>query len=250
MEHAEISSSQSVEPSSFITRATNVFMSPGELYSEIAVAPVQSSSWLIPYIISMVLGVLMTVAIFSNQSLSEQARRPQREAMQKQVEEGKMTQEQADQAESFMSPAMFMTVGAVGVVGVVTASLFLIPLILLGVTKVAFKYSAPYKKFLETYAIATLIGAFGGIITLLMMYSMDSMLAQPGAGFFLKDSFDPKNFMHSVLASLNIFTIWEVSVVGIGLSKLTGRSLGSGMAVTFGIWLCWVLISSLGWGGQ
>lgn len=245
MEHTENSSAPPVEVSSFMTRATNVFMSPGELYAEIAVAPVQSSSWVFPFIISMIVGVLMTIAIFSNQSLREQALEPQREAIQKQVEEGKMTQEQADQAESFMSPTMFMVIGAGGVLVIVCATMFLIPLVLMAASKLALQYSGTYKKFLEAYGIATLIGVLGGIVTLLMMYSLDSMLAQPSGAFFLMGSFDQHSFTHKAIASLNIFTIWEVAVVGLGISKLAGKSAGAGMAVTFGLWLIWVIASSL-----
>jgi hypothetical protein len=251
MEHTENPVPQTVEVSSFMTRAANVFMSPGELYAEIAAAPVQSSSWVIPFIISLLVGVLMTVALFSNASLRDQALEGQREEIQKQVEEGKMTQEQADQAESMMSPTMFMVFGTVGVVFFVTGTMFLIPLLLFAVVKIAFKHAGNYKKILETYAIATLIGALGGIVALLMMYSMDSMLAQPSPAFFLRDSFERQNFVHNALASCNVFTIWEVAVVGLGLSKLTGRSTGAGMAVTFGLWVCWVLVSaSFGWGAR
>lgn len=251
MEHTEIPATPSVDISSFMTRAANVFMSPGELYTEIAAAPVQTSTWAIPYVISLLVGVLMTVALFSNASLRDQALEGQREEIQKQVEAGSMTQEQADQAEKMMSPAMFMTFGAVGVVVFVTATMFLIPLLLFGVTKAAFKFAGSYKKLLETYAISTLLGALGGIVSLLMMYSMDSMLAQPGPVVFLMDSFDRHSFAHNAVASLNVFTIWEVVVVGLGLSKLNGKSAGAGMAVTFGLWLAWVVVSaSFGWGAR
>jgi hypothetical protein len=50
---------------------------------------------------------------------------------------------------------------------------------------------------------------------------------------------------------LNIFTLWESAVIGIGLAKLSGKSTGMSMGVVFGLWLIWVLISSsLGWGGR
>ncbi len=251
MEQTSVPTQPTVEVSSFMSRAANAFMSPGELYTEIAATPVQSTSWVIPYIIAMIVGILMTVAIFSNDSLKEQALRPQQEEMQKQVESGKMTQQQADQASAVMSGKTVMVFGIAGVVVIVSAAMFLIPLVLMVVGKLAFKCSASYQKFLEMYGIATLIAALGAIISLLMMYSMDSMYAQPGGAFFLRDSFDRHNFVHGVLASMNIFTIWQTAVVGIGLSKLAGKSTGSGMAVTFGLWLAWVLVaSSMGWGGR
>jgi hypothetical protein len=251
MENTSSTMPETVQVSSFMTRATNVFMSPGELYSEVASAPVQNSSWVIPYILLAIMGVLMTMAIFSNETLKDQIMKPQREAIQKQVAEGKMTQEQADAAESFMKPGMFMAIGAAGAIGVVSVTMFLIPLVLLLAAKMILTYSGVYKKMLETYGLATLIGLLGALVSLLMMYSMDSMYAQPSGAFFIKDVFEPGNFGHNVLASMNIFSIWQTAVLGIGVSKISGSSTGKSMAVVFGLWILWVCVSSaLGWGAR
>jgi hypothetical protein len=241
MEQTEHPSTQTVEVSSFADRAASVFMSPGDLYTEIAAAPVQTTTWVIPYIIALLVGVMMTVGIFSNESLKYQALETQRDAMKQQVESGKMTQEQADRAEKMVSPSLFMIIGAVGAIGVISALTFLLPLLLFVVAKVAFKFPGGYKKMLETYGIAMLIGSLGGLVTLLMMYAMDSMIASPSAVLLVRDSFDKHSFVHSVLGSLNVFTIWEVAVVGLGISKLCGKPAGAGMAATFGLWIIWVL---------
>ena len=43
----------------------------------------------------------------------------------------------------------------------------------------------------------------------------------------------------------------QVAVTGIGLSAVSGKSRGMGMAVAFGLWLVYVLIASyLGWGAR
>ncbi len=81
------------------------------------------------------------------------------------------------------------------------------------------------------------------------MYSMDSMYAQPGPVFFIKDSFEHGNFVHNLLASLSVFSIWQTSVVGVGMSKVTGQPAGKSMAVVFGLWIIYIVCASLlGWG--
>ncbi len=141
MEQNTSISSETPQISSFMTRASNVFMAPGELYTEVAATPVQTTSWVIPYILAIVVGILMTFALFSNQTLQDQIMQPQRDAIQKQVAEGKMTQEQADQAESFMKPGMFLAFGIGGTIVIVTATLFFVPLVLLLASKVILQYS-------------------------------------------------------------------------------------------------------------
>lgn len=237
------------EVSSFMTRATNVFMSPGELYDEVALAPVQASSWAVPYVINILVAVFMTFMLFSTPALFDQMMATQREAMQQQVAQGKMSAADAEKAASFTTPSMMMAFGSVGAVVVTTALLFCVSLVLFASAKFGFQYPGVYKKFLEMYGLSTLIGAIGAIITVVMMVGMDSMLAQPGPVFFVRDSYVRGSFLHGFLSSLNVFTIWQVAVVGIGFARLTRKPTGVGMGVTFGIWLVWVLASSVfGWG--
>jgi hypothetical protein len=48
--------------------------------------------------------------------------------------------------------------------------------------------------------------------------------------------------MHRFLSSLNVFSIWQVVVLGIGLSKYAQKALGSGITVAFVLWVIWVLL--------
>jgi hypothetical protein len=240
--------------SSFAVRATNVFASPGELYSEVALAPVQSSSWLIPYLLGIVIALIFTFALYNNVALRQEIFDAQAKEMQKQLDAGQLTQEQYDQATERMQsvgPMMFILFGGISAAFMISVIFFLVPLILWLAAKFILKYNGNYKKILETFGLASLIGAVGAIVTLLMMYMFNTMQATPGAGLLVLGSFDRENFGHNFLASLNIFTLWESAVIGIGLAKLSGKSTGMSMGVVFGLWLIWVLISSsLGWGGR
>ena len=86
---------------------------------------------------------------------------------------------------------------------------------------------------------------------MLMMNLMNSLYAQPGGAYFLMDSFDSNDFGHNVLASLNLFTVWQVAVVGIGLSAVARKSAGQGMMLSFGLWIVWVIVAGLlGWSAR
>ena len=250
MEEQSVAVAEEPKVSSFMERATDIFSAPGKLYSEVSASPVQSSSWVLPYIFSMIVAVVFTIALFSNQSLRDQMMEPQRQQIQQRVEKGEMTQEQADRTEEFMgSSSMTMIFGTVGAVVVVTISVFGIPLILWLVVKFALKSTAGYKKMLEVYGLSTLIGVLSAIITLIMMHLFDSVRATPGASLLLMNSFDHHNFAHKVIASLNILTLWQTAVVGIGMAKVSNKSTGTGMGFAFGLWLIYMLIASAaGWG--
>ncbi len=91
MEQQIQSDSTPVEISSFSTRAVNLLTSPEELFEEVAVAPVQSSSWILPYLILIALFGLMMYSITNNPALYDQALEPQRQALQKGVADGSLT---------------------------------------------------------------------------------------------------------------------------------------------------------------
>lgn len=250
MENKPVVAVEEPKVSSFVERAADIFSAPGKLYSEVAVSPVQSSSWVMPYILSMIVAVVFTIALFSNQSLRDQMMEPQRQQMQERVQKGEMTQEQADSAEEFIgSSSIMMITGGVGAAVVVTISVFGIPLILWLVVKFALKSATGYKKMLEVYGLSSLIGILSAIVTLIMMHLFDSVRATPGASLLLMNNFDYQSFAHKVIASLNILTIWQTAVVGIGMAKVSNKPTGTGMGFAFGLWLVYVLIASaIGWG--
>ncbi|MBI4810834.1 MAG: YIP1 family protein [Ignavibacteriales bacterium] len=194
---------------------------------------------------SLIISVVFTIALFSNQSLRDQTLEPQRHQVQERVEKGEMTQEQADRAEEFMaSSSIMLFTGVVGAIVVVTIAVFGAPLILWLIVKFAFKAPAGYKKILEVYGLSSLIGILSAIVTLIMMHLFDSVRATPGASLLLMSDFDYNSFAHKFIASLNILTIWQTAVFGMGVAKVSNKSLGTGMMVSFGLWLIWVILSA------
>jgi len=234
-------------PSSFMERAVDIFSSPGKVYGEIAAMPAQTSSWVIPYILTLLIAVISNIAIFSNPSLQSQALEPQKEAIQERLQSGKMTQEQANQAEEMITSGgtMMMVIGIVGAVVVMSIMVFAGALVFWLAAKLILKSSATYKKMLEVYGLPMLIGVLGGIVTLLMMHLFNTIYASPGGGLIVMDHFNRKDTMHMILAQLNIFSIWQMAVFGVGISKISGKSTGTGVGLTLGAWGLWVVAMSL-----
>jgi hypothetical protein len=241
-----------VEVTSFATRAVNALTAPGELYAEVAAAPVQNSSWLIPFLVMVALVGLMMFSFTNNAVLYDQMREPQRAEMAKQVAEGKMTQEQADTAMGFINnKGIFIAFGIAGGVLFTTIIVFGAPLVYWAASKGVLKFAGNYKKILEVYGLSMVVGIVGTLVSLIMMNMMESMYAQPSGAFFLRDSYEQGNFVHNLAASMNVFSIWQVAVTGIGLSAVSGKSRGMGLGLAFGLWLVYVLIASyLGWGAR
>lgn len=234
------------EISLFSERMVDIFSAPAKLYTEIAIAPVQNSSWVVPYIFALCVALFSTITILSDQTLRSQALSPQIQAIQERVDKGEITQEQMDTATEFMeSGSMMLITGSISALIMITIAVFGVPFIFWFVVKLFFKAQAGYKKLLEIYGLSTLIGILGSILTVLMIFLFNSILASPSGSLILIDSFDHKNMAHRFLASLNFFTIWQMVVLGIGVAKVSNKSINTGIGITMGLWLTWVIITLL-----
>ena len=233
---------------SFSDIIMNVFAAPGDAFEGIRTSPARASVWVVPLIVIVLLSCGYTWIMFTNETIKSQFMETRREAMQQQVQSGKMTQQQADQASDQMEKAggMMIAFGIVAVAIITPVMLFVIALILWLIGKFALKAEAGYGKYLELWGCAQWIGVLGTIVTVLMMVGMSSMYATPSAALAVLSTFKPTNTTHRLLASINVFLIWQVIVAGIGLAKYAGKSSNMGIGLGIGLWVAWVVISVFG----
>src|SRR5277367_6665687 len=86
------------EPSSLTDRLTNVIAAPGEAFDEIKARPVSAANWLMPLALSVAGGIVYILLAFSQPAILNSLKEQREAAFQKNVDAGKMTQAQADQA--------------------------------------------------------------------------------------------------------------------------------------------------------
>lgn len=223
---------------------TNVFASPSEAFEGLRSSPARASVWVIPLILFIVLNSIIAVVMFTNESIRAQFMESQSQRLQERVDSDQMTQEQADQAMEQMERAsgMMIAFGIIGSVVTVSIMFFGAALIFWLVGKVALKAPAGYGKYLELWGTSSWIGILGGIVTLLMIIALSSLYASPSAALAVLSDFKPTDTTHRLLSSLNVFSIWQVMVLGIGLSKYAQKALGSGITVAVVLWVIWVLL--------
>ena len=235
------------EVTGFTTRLTNVFTSPGELFDEIAAVPVQTTSWLIPWLVLMALIVVATFTVFNNPSLRQQAYDIQTRKLSEMVAQGKMTQDMMDRQVSGMEnsgPGLFIAIGAGSRIFIMTLVLFFGALLYWLGARIVLKYRGGYKKILEVAGISWSVGILGAIVTILLLIVMNSLFATPSPALLLGDSFNPASFSHRLLAGITVFGIWETVLIGMGLAKVAGKPAGGGMAIAFTLWAIGVCLGA------
>ncbi len=140
---------------------------------------------------------------------------------------------------------MFIIVGSALQIFPICATFFVGSLCIWLIAKLGLKSQAGYSKFLEIIGLSEWIAVVGTIVAIILMNLMNSIIATPSGGLLLGDSFDMMNKGHKLLAALNVFTMWQVGVSGIGVAKVTGKSAGTGLLVSYGLWVFWVLLTTM-----
>ena len=105
-----------------------------------------------------------------------------------------------------------------------------------------------FRRLMAIHMYASLTGLVKVAIVLAVVYAgMDPnafIISNPIAtnvGFFLASS-DLPRYVLSVLSQIDLFAIWDVALVGIGIACVIKIKRSAAMATAFGCWLGWVLL--------
>lgn len=226
--------------SSVWSRLVNVLVTPGEVFDEICAAPPAISNWLVPALLLIVVGWLGSALVLNQPQVQQQLSDLRTQAIQKRVDRGQLTQEQANQAtaaaERYAGISQNISAAVAPVFGA-----FVVPfwwgLILWVVGAKILKGQFHYMKAVEVAGLANVVLIFQGIVKTLLIVITGNVFASASIGFLLWPHYDPTNPLHGLLAALDLFTFWVLAVRGIGLARLSRASAGVSWAWVFGIWL-------------
>jgi len=236
------------EPSSLSDRLTNVIAAPSEVFEEIKVAPVRTSNWLVPLVLSCIASVVYICLAFSQPAILHGLQEQRENAMQKKVAAGKMTQAQADQAsavtERFLSPTIMSIFGAGGAILASVSGLFLMGAgIWLGL-KCCTGARLDYMKVVEICGLALVIDVPQKIIRIALVAWKANLLATASPILFLANP-NMNNRAHVFLSMIDVVDFWWLAVLSLGVSKVASIRYRTAAFITFGLWFGFRIIAAL-----
>lgn len=199
------------------------------------------SRWWLPLVITIVVGIavaLYTVPRFIGPM--------QYDAIRESVMERGGTEEQVQQAIE-MSSAMMVPMSLVGVIAVTVIILFLTA----GVAHLLMKMLGGKGRFRVARAVVAwsmLVTTLGSIIKLPLMMVKDSMFVETSPTLFFVD-LDPSDRLYRFLTTLDIFTLWWLVLLVIGLAVGYRTSHGKSAVAVVVLWILMVLITVFTPGG-
>jgi len=216
-------------------RLLNVFATPGEVFEDVKTAPPSVANWLLPALLFALISVLSAVVIFSQPAIQQKMREEQAKGMDKLVQAGKLNRADADRALEmvgrFTLPVLIVTMPIVSFVRVFWWGLVLW-LLGLWFLKVRFQFL----KALEVAGLATMIIVLGTVVAFLLTINLSRLFATPSLGLLVSD-FDATRKSHLMLGAANVFSIWVVGVMSVGLARLAGVPFLRAAWIVFGYWV-------------
>jgi hypothetical protein len=236
------------EPSSLSDRLTNVIAAPGEVFEEIKLAPVRTSNWLVPLVLSCLVTVAFICLAFSQPAILQGLQDQREHAMQKKVAAGKMTRAQADQVseatERFLTPSVMKIFGSGGVILACVSGLFLMSAgIWLGL-KCCTGARLNYMKVVEICGLALVIDIPQKIIRIALVSWKANLLATVSPTLFLANA-SAANRAHVFLSMIDVVDFWWLAVLSLGVSKVAPIRYRTAAFLTFGLWFVFRIIGSL-----
>ena len=223
------------------SRLTGVFFEPGKTFADIAERP---RFW-VPLILMIVASLAFTITI-SQRITWERVVRHQLESRM-----ATMTDQQREAVSKTMdmqikAASIFGYVG--GVVGVPLYYL-IVGCVLLGIVRGIMSAPVSFKQVFAIMCYANLPGLIFTALAIVVMFLknpddfnlQNPLVFNPGAFMDLQST---SKFLHSVASSLDLFTIWTILLLAVGLKAAGGKRLsfaGSLMAVALP-WAILVLV--------
>jgi hypothetical protein len=218
-------------------RLFNVFATPSDVFQEVKIASVSTANWLVPALILITASWVAAWLIFSQDSIRHQLSEITDQAIQKQIEQAHMSEQQAEQARAMGEKwAGISSKIAAGLAPVVTGFVtpFFWGLILWLVGAKVLKGNFPYMKAVEVVGLANMVSVLDVIVKTLLIVGLGNLYAAPSLVLLVKE-FDPQNTVHSLLAIVNVMTFWLLAVRAMGLARLSGASFTKAALWVFGI---------------
>jgi Yip1 domain len=220
---------------SLMARLLNVFAVPGQVFDEIKASPVRVGNWLIPALLWAVAGTAAVLVLVSQPEIQKKLGDNIPKALDKQVEAGKLPAADAALLKKIFETAKVPLLIGVGVV-LSIAQVFWWAFILWLFGLLFLKSRFNYVKGLEVAGLAMMLSVLGAIVTLLLCVDLEPIFSGQAPNLTVSEA--ALNRRSTLIgASADVFSIWFLAVMSVGLSRLTGKPFLRAAWLVFAYWV-------------
>jgi len=227
---------------SLAARLLNVFAIPGEVFAGVKVSHISIGNWLVPALLLTIVGIFTAFAVVSQPAFQKQINdlaERQSKALDEQVKAGKVKQLDAERAialtRAIITPASLKSLFSIGAAVVGVARVFWWGFVLWLLGRLFLKVRFGYPKALEVAGLGLMISVLGAVVILLLMANLPKLFSTPSLAFTGSD-FDTNRQSLLLMGAANVFSLWLLGVLSVGLAKLAGVPFLRAAWLVFAAW--------------
>jgi hypothetical protein len=227
---------------SLAARLLNVFAIPGEVFACVRASRISIGNWLLPALLLVLAAVVTAFVVVSQPGFQRQIRdftERQAKALDEQVKAGKVKQPDADHAMAFTraitTPSSLKSLCSLAAAAVAIVRVFWWGFILWLLGRAFLKVRFGYFKALEVAGLGLMINVLGAVVMLLLMVNLPRLFSSPGLAFAMSD-FDTSRQSPLLVGVANVFSIWLLGVLSVGLAKPAGVPFFRAAWFVFAAW--------------
>ncbi len=227
-----ISSVQTEEkPMAGASKIINIFFEPKRVFESLRIKP----TWLVPFLIVAILGIGFYYYAYPL-IMDQQVQRIQENEKIPEEQKGRIIEKLKETDHPPIWQLALAPIGSLVSLVVVAAVLFFVFNVLLG-------GDSTFRQVFSVYCYSALVAIPAMIVKFPLIMAKGSLNVQTSLAVFL--SADAKDtFLYNVFSSFDIFTIWQVILVAIGMGVMYKYSTKKAFAPVLILWLIWILIKS------
>lgn len=235
---------QQTEELSYSDKIVGVISEPSNLFSKLAIQKTKITDWLLPIVIMMLVSFITTFIYMSNPEIKIEMQQRQSTTLQKEldkrVESGEMTQEQADnllESSSAMknNPITYLITSMTVLLGWLIW-FFIFTAVGFFVAKFALNGEGSYTQAMTAMGLPLYIFILQSIILVIAGMFMGKSLT--GLNPASLTGMEVNKLTEFLLSRLDVFSIWFYAVVGISFAKMfKSNTVRKYIFTSLGIWL-------------
>lgn len=229
----------------FTDKLVGIFTEPLITFTKIAKSPAKTGDWFIPLILYVVVSVFSTLVQLNNPNIRLEQKQQIETQLQKMVDEGKISQEQANQqlevSNKLYNSTFFYLITSISQILTSFFWFFIISAFFMFLVKLLLGGQGSYKNALVAYGLSLYVLIVQSIVIIIISLVTGKMYKSTGVAAFL--NLDKQSLSYFILAKLDVFSIWFYTTVSIGFAKMfNSHKTKKYVFLIIGIWIGFSLL--------
>jgi hypothetical protein len=213
------------------SKVLNTFFEPRRVFESLKIKP----TWLVPFIIVALLGIGFYYYTYPF-IMDQQVERIQENERIPQEQKERIVEKLKERDHPPMWQLALAPAGSLVSLVVVAAVLFFVFNVLLG-------GDSSFRRVFSVYCYSALIAIPSMIVKFPLIMTKGNLNVQTSLALILSP--DAKDtFLYSVFSSFDIFTIWQVILVSMGMGVMYKYSTKKAFTAVLVLWIIWILLKS------